>query len=172
MKVREPTCSIQLPGKAGLQLRSFRPVTGILAVASCGILCGAETTPLPQKPEVSGAIQVLDTWIQAAVTSREEPGLSIGIVYDQDLIWAKGYGFANLEKREAATPATLYRIASISKVFTGFAVMQLRDAGKLQLDDAVSKHLPWFRVKQPRPDSPPITIWHLLTHTSGLAREL
>ncbi|MGI8745523.1 MAG: serine hydrolase domain-containing protein [Bryobacteraceae bacterium] len=115
---------------------------------------------------------MLDAWITAAVTSREEPGLSIGIIYDQDLIWAKGYGFANLEKRVPATPTTLYRIASISKVFTATAIMQLRDAGKLQLDDPVSKHLSWFQVKEPRPDSPPITIWHLLTHTSGLAREL
>lgn len=115
---------------------------------------------------------MLDAWLHAAVISRQEPGLSIGIVYDQDLIWSKGYGFANLEKRIPATASTLYRIASISKVFTATAIMQLRDAGKLQLDDPVSKHLTWFRVKEPKPDSPPITIWNLLTHTSGLAREL
>jgi CubicO group peptidase (beta-lactamase class C family) len=50
--------------------------------------------------------------------------------------------------------------------------MQLRDSGKLQLDDPVSKHLAWFHVQEPKPDAPPITIWSLLTHTSGLAREL
>jgi D-alanyl-D-alanine carboxypeptidase len=139
--------------------------------AFLGITSEAQTT-IAQKPAVAGAIQVLDKWIHAAVASRDEPSLSIGIVYDQDLIWAKSYGFANIEKRVPATPATLYRIASISKVFTATAIMQLRDAGKLQLDDPVSKYLPWFKVKEPQPDSPPITIWNLLTHTSGLAREL
>src|SRR5437868_7871197 len=108
-------------------------------------------------------------WIQAMVTSREEPGLSIGIVYDQDLIWAKGYGFADRDKRLPATPSTLYRIASISKVFTSIAILQLRDAGKLQLDHPVRKHLSWFQVKGPQPDAAEITIRDLLRHTSGLA---
>jgi D-alanyl-D-alanine carboxypeptidase len=147
-------------------------VKKIAFALALSVTCAAETTPLARNPPVAGAIQVLDAWLQATVASREEPSLSIGIVYDHDLIWAKSYGFANLEKRVPATPATLYRIASISKVFTATAIMELRDAGKLQLDDPVSKYLPWFQVKEPKPDSPPITIWNLLTHTSGLAREL
>jgi D-alanyl-D-alanine carboxypeptidase len=143
-----------------------------MGLALVGMQASGQPNALAQKPEVAGAIQVLDAWLQATVASHEEPGLSIGIVYGNDLIWAKGYGYANVEKRIPATPATLYRIASISKVFTATAILQLRDAGKLQLDDPVSKHLSWFRVKEPRADAPPITIWHLLTHTSGLAREL
>lgn len=144
----------------------------ILCAALVALPCSAQDRGLAQNPAVAGPLSVLDAWIQAAVVSREEPGLSIGVVYGPDLIWAKGYGFANIGKRIPATPSTLYRIASISKVFTSTAIMQLRDAGKLQLDDPVSKHLSWFHVKEPRPDAPPITIWNLLTHTSGLAREL
>jgi D-alanyl-D-alanine carboxypeptidase len=156
-----------------LQLLNFKRVAGLLiCVALVDTHASAQSTALAQKPEVAGAIQVLDSWLQATTASREEPGLSIGIVYGHDLIWSKGYGFANIEKRIPATASTLYRIASISKVFTATAIMQLRDAGKLQLDDPVSKYLAWFRVKESRPDAPPITIWHLLTHTSGLAREL
>jgi CubicO group peptidase (beta-lactamase class C family) len=124
-----------------------------------------------QNAEVSSAIQVFDAWIQSTAAEREQPGLSIGIVYDQNLIWAKGYGFANLEKKIPATPQTAYRIASISKLFTSTAIMQLRDAGKLQLDDPVAKHLDWFRPKNRYPDAPPITIRNLITHTSGLPRE-
>jgi len=127
--------------------------------------------PLLQDPEVAAAFQVLDSWIKATVANREQPGLSIGVVYDQELIWAKGYGFANLEKKIPATPTTVYRIASISKLFTSTAILQLRDAGKLQLDDPVVKHLPWFKIKYAQPDGPTITIRHLLTHTSGLPRE-
>jgi len=88
---------------------------------------------LAQKPEVAAALTVLDAWIAASVAQREQPGLSIGIVYDQELVWAKGYGFADLERRVPATASTIYRIASISKLFTATAIMQLRDAGKLQL---------------------------------------
>ena len=70
-----------------------------------------------------------------------------------------------------ATPQTIYRIASITKLFTSTALLQLRDAGKLQLDDPVKRHLPWFRIRHKYPDAPPITIRHLITHTSGLPRE-
>lgn len=126
---------------------------------------------LQQHPDVADAIKVLDAWIEATVASRELTGLSIGIVHDQELVWAKGYGFADLERNIPATPSTVYRIASITKVFTATAILQLRDAGKLQLDDPVGKHLPWFKIQNPFPESPPITIRHLLTHTSGLPVE-
>jgi len=126
---------------------------------------------LAKQPEVAAAIKVFDAWATATAAAREQPGVSIGLVYDQDLMWAKGYGFADLEKKTAATPATLYRIASITKLFTTMAIMQLRDAGKLQLDDPVSKHLAWFKPRNPYPQAPAITIRHLVTHTSGLPRE-
>ena len=69
------------------------------------------------------------------------------------------------------TPATKFRMASHSKLFTSTAIMQLRDQGKVRLDDPVSKYLPWFKVKGAQVDDPPITIEELLTHSSGLSRE-
>jgi CubicO group peptidase (beta-lactamase class C family) len=65
----------------------------------------------------------------------------------------------------------VYRIGSITKLFTSTAILQLRDAGELRLDDPVSLHLPWFAIPNPFPNAPEITIRQLLTHTSGLARE-
>jgi len=114
--------------------------------------------PLAERPELAAALAVLDAWVEATVAQREQPGLSMGIVYDQALIWAKGYGDADLAKRVPATPTTLYRIASISKLFTATAIMQLRDAGKLQLDDRVVTHLPWFAIHDTFPDDREITI--------------
>src|SRR5437763_14646588 len=131
----------------------------------------ADRSALARKPEVAAALTVLDSWIAATVAQREQPGLSIGVVYDQDLIWAKGYGYADLVRRVPATPGTIYRIASNSKLFTATAIMQLRDAGKLRLDDPVSERLPWFSIKKTYDGGPPITIRHLITHTSGLPRE-
>lgn len=127
---------------------------------------------LAENPEVSAAIAVFDAWCQHTVYSREQPGVSIGIVFDQDLIWAKGYGYADLENKIPAAPSTAYRIASITKLFTATAILQLRDAGNLLLDDPVAKHLDWFHLHDTFDDSPVITIRHLLTHTSGLPREL
>lgn len=127
--------------------------------------------PVSDHPEVAGNIKVLEAWIQSQMAYRGLPGMSVGVVYDQELIWAKGFGFADVEKKIPATPATLYRMASVTKTFTATAIMQLRDAGRLNLDDPVAKHLPWFKIKSPFGDAPAITIRHLLTHTSGLPRE-
>ena len=150
-------------------------IFALLVASSAKVAIGqngsGESRPLARRPEVAAAIAVLDAWVASTATSREQPGLSLGIVYDQDLIWAKGYGFADLARKVPATPSTVYRIASISKLFTTTAILQLRDAGKLQLDDPVAKYLPWFRIKNAHPDGPTITIRHLLTHTSGLPRE-
>ena len=150
----------------------LRALLAVLLAAGLGRVTASDASgrAVAQNPEVSAALKVLDTWIAATIASREQPGLSIGIIYDQDLIWSKGYGFADLSKKTPATPATLYRIASISKLFTSTAIMQLRDSGKLQLDDPVAKHLSWFKLRQSH-QGPVITIRHLITHTSGLPRE-
>ena len=122
-------------------------------------------------PGVHSAVDLLSAWIEAQMAYADQPGLSIGIVHDQELVWAAGFGRARLEPDRPATPDTLYRIASITKLFTSTAVLQLRDAGRLQLDDPIAKHLPWFSIGQPHADAPVITIRHLLTHTAGLPRE-
>jgi D-alanyl-D-alanine carboxypeptidase len=129
------------------------------------------TTPLAEHTEVKSAIELLVAWLEAQVVHRELPGLAIGIVHDQTLVWGRGFGWADVERREAATPDTLYRIGSITKLFTATAILMLRDAGKLGLDDPVTASLPWFAMKQTSPEGGPITIRHLLTHTSGLPRE-
>ena len=129
------------------------------------------TTDTPAHPEVASDIEPLCAWIEARMAYRDEPGLAIGIVHDQELVWARGFGYADVDNQVAATAATRYRIASITKLFTSTAILMLRDAGKLQLDDPIDRHLPWFNIGQRYPDAPSITIRHLLTHTSGLPRE-
>ena len=147
-----------------------KPVYCLLAVLLLTPICFAQTS-IVQHPEVAGAIKLLEAWIESQMAYRGQPGISVGVVYDQKLIWARGFGHADVEKKIAATPATIFRMASVTKTFTATAIMQLRDAGKLSLDDPVVKHLPWFKIKSPFADAPTITIRHLLTHTSGLPRE-
>jgi CubicO group peptidase (beta-lactamase class C family) len=78
---------------------------------------------------------------------------------------------ADREKKVNSSPSTIYSICSISKLFTSVAIMKLRDAGKLRLEDLIADHLPWFNLQQQFPDTGPITIRSVLTHSSGLPRE-
>lgn len=122
-------------------------------------------------PRVRAAIELLEAWIESQRAYSGLPALSIGVVHDQEIVWAAGFGAADPARGVPATADTLYRIASITKLFTATAILQLRDAGRLQLDDPVDRHVPWFAVKSRHDDAPPITIRHLITHTSGLPRE-
>src|SRR5712664_3827706 len=99
------------------------------------------TTPIVEHPDVRSAIDLLEAWIEAQRVYRELPGLSIGVVHDQALVWVRGFGWADVGRRAPATPNTLFRIGSITKLFTATAILILRDAGKLQLDDPLSAHL-------------------------------
>ena len=90
---------------------------------------------------------------------------------DQDIIFSKGYGYADVEKKVPMQPETICSICSISKLFTSVAIMGLWEQGKLRLDDSVSALLPSFDLKQQYSETVPITIRSLLTHSSGLPRE-
>ena len=117
------------------------------------------------------SVRLLDAWLEAQVAYDRLPSLTVGIVVDQQLLWSRGYGIADTERKVPAEPGTIYSICSISKLFTSIAVLQLRDAGRLQLDDRLDKHLPWFRLERPDKDGAPITIRSVLTHSAGLPRE-
>ncbi len=131
----------------------------------------AGASEIAKQAQVADAISLLDLWIEEQRAYHHLPGLALAVVYDQELVWARGYGLSDLEKQAPVSPETVFRIGSITKLFTATAIMQLRDAGKLRLDDPVSKHLPWLEVKSTFEGEPEITVRHLLTHTSGLPRE-
>ncbi len=122
-------------------------------------------------PEVKAAVRLYEAWLDGQMSYRGLPGVAVGVVHDQDLIWARGFGHADLNRKTPVTSRTQFRMASHTKLFTAIAIMQLRDQGKLRLDDAVSKHLPWFQLRPAAEDDPPVTIEQLLTHRSGLPRE-
>jgi CubicO group peptidase (beta-lactamase class C family) len=126
---------------------------------------------LADRPEVADALSLLDLWLEEQIADERAPGLSVAVVHDQELVWAKGYGFADVEAQRPAASSTLYRIGSVTKLFTATAILQLRDAGKLALDDPAVEHLPEFSVRSPFADAQPVTLRHLLTQTSGLTRD-
>ena len=120
---------------------------------------------------LSDALRYIDAWLEAQREYDRLPAISVGIVKDQELIWSKAYGSADLKKKTPATTDTQFSICSITKLFTSIAIMQLYEQGKLRLDDSLSTLLPERQVQQQFDDSGPITIRGLLTHSSGLPRE-
>jgi len=126
---------------------------------------------LANDPRVADAVKAWEEWVEYQAAINRVPGVSVGIVHDQELIALNAFGFANPAARKPAQPDTLYSICSISKLFTSVALLQQRDAGKLELDDLVTEHLPWFNIEDVHPDDEPITIRGLLTHSAGLPVE-
>jgi len=106
------------------------------------------------------------------VKENRLPGAAVGVVHGDELAWSDGIGYADREARRATDSTTLHRIASITKTFTGTAIMQLRDAGRLDLDDPAVKHLPELsRATAPFGPIEAVTIRRMLSHESGLASE-
>ena len=122
-------------------------------------------------PEVQGALSAIDAWIDGVRLFDRVPGISAGIVFDQEVLWSRGYGYSNLDTERPADADTIYSICSISKLFTSIGIMQLRDQGELRLSDPIGSHLEWFDIQETFADGGPATIESLLTHSSGLPRE-
>jgi CubicO group peptidase (beta-lactamase class C family) len=98
-------------------------------------------------------------------TARQMPGGVCVVVLDGQVVFEKAYGYANLESMTLVSPDTVFPWASVSKLVTATAVMQLVESGKISLDTDVNEYLRSFQLKE-RPDGP-VTVRHLLTHTGG-----
>ncbi|PYS99778.1 MAG: serine hydrolase [Acidobacteria bacterium] len=130
--------------------------------------------PLPIRAQSSRidytpAIEALEKFVTHEMADKDLPAVSIALVDDQQIVWSKGFGFADPVKKIPATSETVYRVGSVSKLFTDIAVMQLVEQGKLDLDAPVSRYLPSFHPRNPF--GKPITLRQLMSHRSGLVRE-
>ncbi|MEM9274743.1 MAG: serine hydrolase domain-containing protein [Cyanobacteria bacterium P01_F01_bin.143] len=119
--------------------------------------------------------QELETWLDEFMAEQMEkshiPGVTFSLVQNGELFFAKGYGYADLEQQiPVLADRTLFRVGSISKLFTATAIMQLVEQGLLNLDDDVNKYLSDFQLENNY--SQPITIANLLTHTAGFDERL
>lgn len=133
---------------------------------SCSIAFAQET-----EKDYTEAFKLVEVWLEAQKDFDRLPGLTASVIEDQEVLWSGAVGLSNVEKNVKADPSTVCSICSISKLFTSVAIMKLYDEGKLRLDDRVSDLLPAYDLEQKYPESGPITIRTLLTHSSGLPRE-
>jgi len=162
---------ISIPPSGGRRATSVWTLALALAAGGASARNAETASELAREPGVAEAVTLFSLWADEQIAYRGVPGLAIAVVHGGEVVWAAGFGAADLETGAPVTPDTPFRLGSVSKLFTATAVLELRDAGKLRLDDSVVRHLPWFSIRSEFADAGPITVEHLLTHTSGLPRE-
>lgn len=119
--------------------------------------------------DYSKAIEQLQVAIEHEVNSKQLPALSISLVDNNRVIWADGFGFQDSEQKVPATANSVYRVGSVSKLFTDIAVMQLVESNKLDLDAPIQNYVPDFNPRNPY--GVPLTLRQMMSHRSGLVRE-
>lgn len=115
------------------------------------------------RPALADAVERGRQAVRVALSEQNLPGMSVAVGLDGDLVWAEGFGWADLEARTAVTPDTRFRIGSASTALTSAAVGLLLERRRLALEDEIQVHVPAF------PRKPwPVTVRHLMAHTAGV----
>ena len=142
------------------------------ALAVLSVLTPRRAAPqavVPPRADLAGIARRLEQVIAREMRDHGLPALSIALVDDQQVVWARGFGIADPADSTPATAETVYRVGSVSKLFTDVAIMQLVERGALDLDAPVNRYLPDFRPRNPYNKS--VTLRQLMSHRSGLVRE-
>ncbi|MEO8449016.1 MAG: serine hydrolase [Gemmatimonadota bacterium] len=138
-----------------------------LALASCGRGTSAGSDVVTAAGAYVPIAEALTRLIEHEMADKKIPAISIALVDGTGPVWARGFGTA--DSGTQATANTVYRIGSVSKLFTDIGIMQLVEQGKIDLDAPISTYLPDFKPKNPFGGE--ITLRHLMSHRAGLTRE-
>ena len=156
----------------GMNRRTFLGA-GLLGAAALGASCARNHSV--RKPSRSSVAEAFDREMESFMAARNVPGGALAIVKDRRLVYARGYGWADRDKKVPATASSLFRIASVSKPITAVAVLKLVEEGKLSLDARAFDIVPLPPViengREPDVRLKRITIRQLLQHTGGWDRE-
>lgn len=137
----------------------------LVAAASVGNFLALESYAQTRESTFAGAFKNLDAFVEQYMREMNTPGMTL-VMADRDGVQRVAtYGFTDLDGKIGVKAGELFQIGSISKSFVANCLLQLRQEGKLDLDKPITGYLPWFRIES---DFAPITVHHLLTHTSGL----
>ncbi len=147
-------------------IRQYRIFFALVCLSMMLELTIADANANP-KPSTKTELAAIDAYITKQMKDLKIPGIALGIVQDNRIIHLQWFGVAD-ETGRRVTAQTPFRIGSITKSFTALAVMQLEEAGKIDLDAPVQRYLPWFRVADEKA-SAQITVRHLLNQTSGFS---
>ena len=122
--------------------------------------------------KLEAAFPIVEKLYRERAEKYHYPGTAFGIVVDGKLVYSGGFGYANVAQKIPATPKSMFRIASMSKSITAMAILKLRDAGKLRLDDPAETYIPELKAhKYLTADAPRITVRNLMTHSAGFPED-
>lgn len=156
--------------------RAYAALVLGLVVAACEAV-PADTRPesIPPTSDYEAVVEKLSAFIENERRDKDLPAISVALVDDQKTVWAAGFGEADPQAALPATASTIYRVGSVSKLFTDLAVMQLVERGELDLDAPITDYIPEFELGDPiSPEveaGPPPTLRQLMSHRAGIVRE-
>lgn len=139
----------------------FRRLGGFLALASLFSLKAAETSVPSEFSEVR-------KFIEQGISAGRAPSVAVAVVKNDRLVWAEGFGYADLETQRPATADSVYLLASVSKPITATGLMVLVDRGKVDLDKPANDYLPGSKLRARRGSDKEMTLRRLANHTSGM----
>jgi D-alanyl-D-alanine carboxypeptidase len=147
----------------------YTPASALVLVFLLSILAGCAITPpkLPPTTDIRTP-KDLDSYLDKLVDMGEPPGVSVVVVKGEDIVYQKSFGKADDPRDILASNKSVYQWWSLTKIFTSVAILQLAEAGQLNITDPVDKHLDIFDVDYREGSSSPVNIQHLLSHSSGL----
>ena len=145
---------------------NFCLVVGLLTLILLSNLSPSRAA-IHNDPQLAVDAEKINSYLQKVMKDTPIPGLALGVVSGDQIIYLKGYGSAGPDGR-LVTPQTPFIIGSVTKSFTALAVMQLVEAGQIDLDAPVVRYLPWFHTADSKASSS-ITVRRLLNQTSGFS---
>ncbi len=149
--------------------KRLSPLVLILILLAANVATPLRIVAFPDEPDLAARLAAIEKAIEDKRKELGVPGLSLVIVKDDKVIYLKGLGLKDIERKLPVTPDTLFAIGSCTKAFTAMAAVMSAEEGKLSLDDSPKKYLPYFKLQDPEANAK-ITIRDLLRHNSGLDR--
>ena len=144
-------------------MKRIRPFHSLALTAVFIGLPGLSAAQTVAPPEKGHLMDALDRVVQETVSADTMVGATVAVRYGDDLLFARGYGMADLEQHVPVTTSTVFKIGSVTKQFTAAMILQLVEEGKIDLNDELAEFLPGF----PTPGQA-VTVHQLLNHTSGI----
>jgi len=140
-------------------MKRFKLILVILLAASLVSFPSQSVVSTPH--EYATKLRLFEEFVKGQMEKDKIPGLTIGFTKDK-YTWVKGFGYADLENKVPASANSHYRLASVTKTFTGTAILQLVERGKMKLDEEIQTYVPYYPKQQW-----PVTVRQLLVHTGG-----
>ena len=141
----------------------------LFSILLAGATCAEDAPNVAPRKDYTELAGKLAAVVQHEMEQKHLPAFSIALVDQDQIVWAQGFGYQDPDRKVPATAHTVYRVGSVSKLFTDIAIMQMVEAGKVNLDSPITDYVPDFHPRNPYNE--PITLRELMSHRSGLLRE-